>query len=95
MNALAPVKLDPLIRRLSTDKDGEVITGPRQERQIEHVHALGSRVFAELLGDIARRTGQSSFIADRVAAYAALDPERVRFVGGDRFPPRLVVMEVN
>ena len=62
----------------------------RFERQIEHVHALGPRVFAELLGDIARRTGQSSFIAGRVAAYAALDPEFVRFIGGDKFPPSVL-----
>ena len=62
-------------------------TGQRLERQIEHVHALGPRVFAELLGDIARRTGQSSFIADRLQSYAALDPEAVRFAGGDHFPP--------
>ncbi len=63
------------------------LAGPRFERQIEHVHALGPRVFAELLGDIARHTGQSSLIADRIQAYAALDPEFVRYIGGDNFPP--------
>ncbi len=62
------------------------LVGPRFERQIERVHALGPRVFAELLGDIARRTGQSSFIADRLQAYAALDLAVLRAVGGDRFP---------
>ena len=54
------------------------MTGARFERQIKHLHRLGPRVFAELLGDIARHTGQSSFIADRIQAYAALDPESVR-----------------
>ena len=59
----------------------------RHERQIVLVHALGPRVFAELLGDIARRTGQSSFIADRLQAYAGLDPAIARALGADIFPP--------
>ena len=67
--------------------DPQALAGLRQERQIEHVHALGPRVFAELLGDIARRTGQSSFIADRLQAYAALDATVLRAIGGDKFPP--------
>ncbi len=89
MNAVVPVsdKLDPLIRRLSTDKDGEAVAGPRFERMVERVHNLGPRPLAELLIEIARRTGQSIFIADQLQAYAALDPEIVRFVGGDKFPP--------
>ncbi len=63
------------------------LTGPHFERQVLHLHRLGPRVFAEMLDDIARHTGQSSFIADRLQAYARLDPEAVRFVGGDKFPP--------
>jgi len=63
------------------------LTGPRFERAVEHLHRLGPRPVAELLIEIARRTGQSSFIADRLQAYARLDPEAVRFVGGDKFPP--------
>ena len=38
----------------------------------------------------ARRTGQSSFIADRLHAYAALDPATVRAVGADSFPPSVL-----
>ncbi len=89
MNAVAPVsdKLDPLIRRLSTGKDGEVITGPRFEYMVEHLHRLGPRPIAELLIEIARCTGQPALIADRLQAYAALDPELVRYIGGDDFPP--------
>ncbi len=66
------------------------LAGPRQERQIEHLHRLGPRVLAELLGDIATATGQHALIADRVAAFADLNPEILRFVGGDKFPPRLL-----
>ena len=75
----------------NTQHDSAAITaalsGPRQERQITLIHALGPRVFAELLGDIARRTGQSSFIAHRLEEYARLDRDILRAVGGDRFPP--------
>ncbi len=63
------------------------LAGPRFERQIEHVHALGPRVFAELLGEIATATGQPALIADRLQAYAALDPALVHVIGGDKFPP--------
>ncbi len=61
--------------------------GLRFERLIERVHALGPRPLGELLIEIASHTGQSSFIAHRLEEYARLDPEIVRAVGGDRFPP--------
>ena len=66
MTALTPIsdKLDPLIRRLSTDKDGEVITGPRLERLVERVHSLGPRPLAELLAEIATATGEHALIAE-------------------------------
>jgi len=66
------------------------LAGPRIERQIERLHAIGPRPTAELLIEIAHRTGQSRFIADRLQAYARLDAEIVRAVGGDIFPPRLL-----
>ena len=47
----------------------QALAGPRQERQIEHLHRLGPRVLAELLGDIATSTGQHELIADRVEAH--------------------------
>ncbi len=89
MNAAAPIsdKLDPLIRRLSTDKDGEVVAGPRFEYMVEHLHRLGPRPVAELLVEIATVTGEPGLIADRIQAYAGLDPEIVRALGADRFPP--------
>ncbi len=89
MNAAAPVsdKPDPLIKPVSTDKDGEALAGPHFERQVEHLHRLGPRAVAELLIEIAHCTGQSGVIADRLQAYARLDPAVLRAVGGDKFPP--------
>ena len=66
------------------------LAGPRFERQIEHLHRLGPRILAELLGEIATATGQPALIAGRVAAYAALDPALVRFIGSDNFPPSVL-----
>ena len=73
-------------RPLVADMD-EPTAGPRFERQIKHVHALGPRVFAEMLDEIAVATGRPDIVAARLEAYAQLDPEAVRFVGGDKFPP--------
>ena len=63
------------------------LAGPRFEAIVKHLHNLGPRPVAELLIEIATTTGQSRFIADRLEEYARLDPEIVRFVGADRFPP--------
>ncbi len=63
------------------------LTGPHFERQVEHLHRLGPRAVAELLIEIAHCTGQSGLIADRLQAYAKLDPAVLRAIGGDKFPP--------
>ncbi len=72
---------------LVSDKDGEALAGPHFERQVEHLHRLGPRAVAELLIEIAHCTDQSGVIADRLQAYAALDPAVLRAIGGDKFPP--------
>ena len=63
------------------------LAGPRFEHLCRQVHALGPRPMAELLAEIATATGEPNLIADRLQAYAALDAEIVRAVGGDRFAP--------
>ena len=62
------------------------LAGPRYEHLCRQVHALGPRVFGELLIEVAVATGRPDIVADRLQAYAQLDPEFVRAVGGDRFP---------
>ena len=66
------------------------VGGQRFERQIARVHALGPRPLAEMIAEIATATGEPGLIADRVEAYAALDPEIVRAVGADCFPPSVL-----
>ena len=65
------------------------LAGPRFERHVIRVHSLGPRPLAEMLIEIATATGSPDLIADRLQAYAALDAEIVRAVGGDRFPPNV------
>ncbi len=90
MNAVAPIadKLDPSIRWLSTDKDGEVVANVRAiEHLVARVHALGPRPLGEMLAEIAHRTGQHVRVVDLVEEYAQLDPDLLRFLGGDSFAP--------
>jgi len=72
------------------DERTRCLAGPRFERHVVRVHSLGPRPLAELLAEIAAATGQPDMIADRLQAYARLDPEIVRAVGGDRFPPSVL-----
>ena len=67
--------------------DPQALAGLRQESQIERLHRLGPRCLAEMIVEIATATGQPALIADRLQAYAGLDPELVRYIGGDNFPP--------
>ncbi len=66
------------------------LAGPRFERLVERVHALGARSLAELLAEIAIATGEPDLIAHRIEAYSRLDPAVLCALGGDKFPPKLM-----
>ena len=79
---------DPEIQyQPSADECTRRLTGERFERMVEHLHHLGPRSVGAVLIEIAITTGQPALIADRVEKYSRLDPELVRAVGGDSFPP--------
>ncbi len=61
-------------------------------RMVERVHALGPRPLGELLAEIATATGEPGLIADRLQAYAGLDPEVIRALGVDRFAPNVLAV---
>ena len=81
------MRLLPVAGKPGHPPPGEIAAGQRFERQIMRVHALGPRPLAELLDELSTATGQPALIADRVEAYAGLNPEIVRAIGADRFPP--------
>jgi hypothetical protein len=61
------------------------------QRGAEHLHRLGPRATAELLAELGGLIGGMPCILTLLAEYRErLDPELLRQVGGDRFPPRNV-----
>ena len=59
----------------------------RLQRDIEKVHRLGPRAIYHLLDEIGCRHSCRTFIEERASRYAKLDPDIVRELGGDQFPP--------
>ena len=57
----------------------------RRRRLYEQVFALGPRPSFELLMEIHNGANLDA----RLARYAAVDPETIRALGGDQFPPSL------
>ena len=57
------------------------------QRLVTRVHALGPRVLAELLATLGAEFLIRVSIERKLARYAALDPQILRAVGADRFPP--------
>lgn len=61
----------------------------RLQRGAQHLHALGPRATLELLVEVGHRIGGLPTIAGLLAEYEnRLTPDRLRAVGGDRFPVR-------
>jgi hypothetical protein len=59
----------------------------RRQHLAQQVHRLGARVLFELLAELGRHHGIEDDIGRRLERYAELDPEVLRALGGDRFPP--------
>jgi hypothetical protein len=60
----------------------------RFDRDVARLHSLGARALAELLREIGAETLHMTTIEAAVERYAQLDPDALRRLGGDRFPPR-------
>ena len=58
----------------------------RPQRQIERIHFLGARVLIELVDELDRYHGLGDDLDRRLEAYAALAPDLLTALGGDRFP---------
>ena len=70
------------------------ITDPRFRRTVENIYALGPRVVGELLIDIRAElsagTCTVAAVSAKVVSYANIDPEHVRVLGLDQWPPALL-----
>jgi hypothetical protein len=61
----------------------------RLQRDVEHLHALGSRATAEFIVALTERIGGMPAALALLAEYERrLTPEMIRLAGADRFPPR-------
>ena len=58
----------------------------RPQRQIERIHFLGARVLIELVDELDRYHGLGDDLDRRLEANAALAPDLLTALGGDRFP---------
>ena len=63
------------------------------QRLARRVHALGPRVLAEMLNELAGRYMLGTPVRQLLEQYSRLDPEGVRAVGADRFPPTLTTVQ--
>ncbi len=61
----------------------KIVANLRRQRAVEHLHGLGPRPVLEALVEVEAGAELDSVLAD----FARLDPETVRQLGGDRFPP--------
>jgi hypothetical protein len=57
-----------------------------RRRHVERLYRLGARAVYELLDEIGRHHGIVADVDRRLARFAALDPQILATVGGDRFP---------
>ena len=61
----------------------KIVADLRRQRTAEHLHGLGPRPVLEALVEVEAGADLDSVLAD----FARLDPETVRQLGGDQFPP--------
>jgi hypothetical protein len=81
---------------MTRDPNSNAIRAPRNSdaadrrfaRNLDKLYPLGPRIFAEILGRLGETSFRMTEIEQVVAHFAALDPELLRALGGDRFPPR-------
>lgn len=59
----------------------------RRQQLAQQVHRLGARVLFEFLAEIDRYHDLGDDLDQRLERYARLEPDVLRAVGGDRFPP--------
>jgi hypothetical protein len=78
---------EPAAWRPIGDVADTVLATLRRQRLVARVHPLGDRVFFELLDELDRHgIAPWALIEPRLERFAALDPELLAALGGDRMP---------
>ena len=72
------------------------ISAYRLQRRVEYLRRLGARALHELLLELITAHGIADDVERRLADFGRIDPEILRALGGDRFPPRpLYLLDVG
>ncbi len=76
---------------LESKHTAEVAPRPdfRLERAADRLHSLPPRIIFELLTELGRVHDITGDVVARAEKFAAVDPDLLRALGGDRFPPRI------
>lgn len=64
----------------------EIVADVRFRLLVRKVHALGPRVLAEFLAELAAERSIMTPIEQKLEQYAALDPSALAYLGGDQMP---------
>ena len=59
----------------------------RFQRDVDRLCKLGPRAVYQYLAEVGDARSIRTFLEDHISAYAAIEPDRLAVVGGDRFPP--------
>ena len=63
---------------------------PRDQRDAQHVHALGERATVEALAEIGRRTGRPDIVREVLAEYRRITRVHLALaLGARQFPPHI------
>ena len=75
----------------------ELVAELRFRRNVEQVHSLGARAVGELLAELGSERGIQTIIDQKVRRFAAIDPQHLTALDGDRFmaPPLALVPPTN
>jgi hypothetical protein len=60
----------------------------RRRRLVEHLHSLGPSPLGHFIREV--EDAARVDVTSRLERYAEIDPEFVRALGGDKFPPRFL-----
>lgn len=82
-----PVKrLGARKRRPYARRAAAMVADPRFYGRAAYVHRLGERATVEFMAELAARSGAEKTVDIMLDAYAAVRPEILRCLGGDRRP---------
>ena len=77
--------LEQPLNTISADKS-QALARLRRQHHVEQIHRLGARVLFELVDELDRYHGLGDDLDRRLEANAALAPDLLTALGGDRFP---------